>query len=90
MKIHVSNFLSHNPDIRKNIALFEDSHALLICPSDKSGIKMKMSVKHWWNITGRGKPEALEEKCVPMPHSPKSMWISQGSNPNLRGERLDD
>jgi hypothetical protein len=85
----VSNFLPHDPDIRKSFAFFEYSNALLICPSDKSGIKMKMSMEQWWNITDRGKPETLEEKRVSVPHySLKSMWIGQVSNPNLRGERL--
>ena len=64
---YVSNFLSLGPDIRKSIYFFENSHALPICPSDKSSIKIKMSVEHWRNDTDRGKPEALEEKPIPMP-----------------------
>ena len=39
------------PDIRKGTALFEGSHTLPACPSDKSGIKMKISMEHYWNGT---------------------------------------
>lgn len=43
---YLSNFLSHGPDIRKNIAVFETSHALLFVLLIKTSIKMKMSVEH--------------------------------------------
>jgi hypothetical protein len=68
----VTSFLFHGPDFIKTIAVFENSHDLPICPSDKSSIKTKMSVEHWRNDTERGKPEVLEGKPVPVPlYSPK-------------------
>jgi hypothetical protein len=41
------------------------SQASPACPSDKSSIKMKLSLKHWWNDTG-GKTEAFGEKPAPV------------------------
>jgi hypothetical protein len=42
-----SNFLSNAfPNIRKNTVLFEGSQASPACPSDKSGIKIKLSMEH--------------------------------------------
>jgi hypothetical protein len=48
------------PDFRKSIALLDGSQASPACPSDKFGIKMKMSMKQWWNNIDRDKPTYWE------------------------------
>jgi hypothetical protein len=50
---HACNFLSK--------ALFKGAQASPSCPSDNSGIKIKVSVEHCWNDIGRGKRKNLEE-----------------------------
>ena len=72
---YVSNFLPHGPDIRKSIAFFKNSHDLPICPSDKSSMKVKMSVEHWRNDTDRGEPEVLEEKPVAVPFYSLKIYV---------------
>jgi len=45
--------------VQDSIALFEGSQALSICPYNKSSVKMKMRMEHWWNTTDRGKSECV-------------------------------
>ena len=41
--------------ILKSFVFFEGFKTSLACPSDKSGIEMKMSIEHSWNNADRGK-----------------------------------
>jgi len=43
------------------VPLFEVSQATPACPSDKSNIKVELSMDQWWNDTDRGKLEYSEE-----------------------------
>ena len=36
--------------------MFKVSDVLPACPSDKSSLKIKKSVEHWWNDTERRNP----------------------------------
>jgi hypothetical protein len=54
VKIIFSPVLS---DIKSSIPLLEVSQDFPTFPPDRSSIKMKMSMEHWWNDTDRGKPK---------------------------------
>jgi hypothetical protein len=54
-------FLSMFPNILKKISFFGSSHALPARPSERSGVKMKMSMEHWKNNTDRGTPKYLDK-----------------------------
>jgi hypothetical protein len=45
------------PDFRKGIYGSQSSPS---CPSGNRNIYMKLSVGHWWNYTGWGKPNYSE------------------------------
>jgi len=47
-------------EIPKSISLFDDSQASPICLFDKSYVKLKMSMDHWWNGTDGRKLKYLE------------------------------
>jgi hypothetical protein len=75
------------PDIRKGIALLvrlqTSSPAL---PSDKSRIKVKDSMKRWWNDADSGKLMYAEKnlsQCYLVHHT--LIWTRPASNPDLRG-----
>jgi hypothetical protein len=40
--------------ISKSVALFDGSQASPACPSDKTSIKLKMSMEYWWSDTDSG------------------------------------
>jgi hypothetical protein len=42
------------PDIRNSIALFEGSLASLACDFGHSGLKIQISMDHWWIDIDRG------------------------------------
>jgi hypothetical protein len=44
-------------DFKSSIPLFEVSQDFPTFFPDKSSVKMKMSMGHWWNETDRGKPK---------------------------------
>jgi hypothetical protein len=50
------------PNIRKSIVCLKLPRLLPACPSDKSNVKMKMSMEHWWNGTDRRITEIHAEK----------------------------
>jgi len=50
---------------REFIASFEDFQAFSTCP-DKSRIKMKTCIEHWWNDAERGKTEIFRAKLIPL------------------------
>jgi len=75
------------PNIPKTIALFKGFHSSPACPSDKSSLKLTMSIEQWWKDTDRGKPKYWENNvsrchCVQL----QLDWL--GSNPGYRCERL--
>jgi len=47
-------------EIPKNVAMFDGFQASPNCLSDKSNVKPKMSMDHWWNDTYGRKPKYLE------------------------------
>jgi hypothetical protein len=47
----------------RTLLLFENSHASPACPSDRSRMKVKMSMEHWWNDTDRKKPKCWRQTC---------------------------
>jgi hypothetical protein len=49
------NFTSTALRYQEQLSLFECSQVSPACPSDRVSIKMKMSMKHWWKDTDRGK-----------------------------------
>jgi len=50
------------PSIKRNIALFEGSHALAACSWDKSSFKMSM--EQCWNDADRGKLKYWEKNII--------------------------
>jgi hypothetical protein len=46
------------------VPLFEVPQATPACPSNKSNIKVKLSMDQWWNDTERGKLEYSEEYLI--------------------------
>jgi len=48
---------------REFIVSFEDLQTFSTCP-DKSRIKMKTCIEHWWNDADRGKTENFREKII--------------------------
>jgi hypothetical protein len=48
---------------RKQQCFLEGSQVSPVRPSDKSGIEMQMSVKHWWNDTDRGHRSTGRKSC---------------------------
>jgi hypothetical protein len=50
---------------REFVASFEDFQAYSTCP-DKSRIKMKMYIEHWWNGADRRKNENFRAKPIPL------------------------
>ena len=74
-------------NVPKTIALFQGFQSSPSCPSDKSSLKMTMSMEQWWKDTDRGRPKYWENSvsrchCVQL----QLDWL--GSNPGHRGERL--
>jgi len=41
--------------IYNSMVLLKDFDPSPACPSDKTSMKMKLSMQHWWNDTGNGK-----------------------------------
>jgi hypothetical protein len=72
------------PDILKNIALFEGSQVLPVCPSDKSSVKLrKIFMGHWWNDSEKETPKYWEKNlshCQLVQHKPHTIrsMIEQG------------
>jgi hypothetical protein len=50
------------PNIRKNIALFEVTHALNACASDKMSVTMKTNMEHWWTDNDSRKLKPAKKK----------------------------
>jgi hypothetical protein len=57
-------FLSNAPDIWQHISLFADSQVSSDFVSDKSSIKVKITMEQCWNDTDKYKIEVLEENPV--------------------------
>jgi len=55
------------------------------CPSDKSGVNVKMSTKHWYH-TDRGNWSTGRETCPPSANLSRKAW--PGIEPGTRSEKL--
>jgi len=42
------------------MALLKDFDPSPACPSDKTSVKMKLSMEQWWNATGNGKSKKVK------------------------------
>jgi len=47
-----------------SMALLKDFYPSPACPSDKTSIKMKLSMEHWWNDTGNGKSKNVKRNVT--------------------------
>jgi hypothetical protein len=52
------------PDTRKSTAVFQCPQTSPVSASDKSSMKMQMSMEHWWNDTDRGKLKYWEGNII--------------------------
>ena len=53
---------------------FESSQASPTCPYDENSIMTKISMEHWWNDTGRGKPTYSEKTLSPYRFLRVAIW----------------
>ena len=61
MAVHI--YLCNAAPVLTQQCSLEGSQVSTVRPSDKSGIEMHMSAKHWWNDTDRGNGSTGRNIC---------------------------